>query len=481
MSEPNGPSERILVVEDDAKLRAVLQEVLGARGFEVLASPDAAHALETLQREPVDLVLTDLMMPGMGGDQLLAQVRAAFADVPVIAITAFGTPEGAAALTRAGAADFLTKPFRTPALFAAVERVLAETRPRREAARARQRLGTHLEGLIGRSRPMRELFERIGRVAPSRAPVLITGETGSGKELVAQAVHRASGRGTFVAINCGAIPPNLLEAELFGHVRGAFTGAEREKAGLFQAADGGTLLLDEVAELPLALQPKLLRALQEREVRRVGAVQSQPVDVRVLAATHRDLGGEVRAGRFREDLYYRLNVLRLHVPPLRERPADIPLLTERLLEQIAARDGRPTLVVAPAALAALVAYPWPGNVRELLNVVERAAVFADGPEIRLRDLPDEIAARAPAAAAAPAPPLTHAPPAAPPAASPAPPADPVRDAVERGLTLDELEREYILAALERAGGNRTRTAELLGIPRRTLYRRLAEYGVLEEG
>jgi DNA-binding NtrC family response regulator len=465
MTVPTLP-ERILLVEQDPKLRKLLGDVLAAHDYEVLPSGSAREAFEVLQREPVDLVITELQMEGMGGEQLLKQVRAMFPGLPVIGVTAFGTPEEAAALTRAGAADYLTKPFRTPALLSAIARVLEETRPQREQSRLHRQMGKHLAGLIGRSRPMAQLFERIGRVAASRAPVLITGETGTGKELVAQAVHRASGRGQFVALNCGAIPAHLLESELFGHTKGAFTSADRDKQGLFEVADGGTLFLDEIAEMPLALQPKLLRVLQFGELRRVGSVEAKQVDVRIIAASHRDLATEVRENRFREDLFFRINVLRLDVPPLRERRADIPLLVERFLDRIAEREGRSALQIEPNALAALVAYDWPGNVRELLNVVERAAIFAERSEITLDDLPDELRAAAPVGATNGT--LPHAPAGT----------DIVAGAAERGLTLEQLEREYILEVLRRANGNRTRAAKMLGIPRRTLYRRLTEYGVL---
>lgn len=435
MTHPQ-PSARILLVEDDASLRRTVAEVLDAHGYAVTLAPDGRQALEVLQSEPVDLVVTDLMMPGMGGEALLRQIRATFPAVPVIAVTAFGSVESAVALTRAGASDYLTKPFRTPALLASITRVLEESRPRREQARARRGFGKHLEGLVGRSRPMTRLFERIGRVASSPAPVLITGETGTGKELVAQAVHRASGRGPFVAVNCGAIPEHLLESELFGHTRGAFTGADRDKEGLFEAADSGTLFLDEIAELPLALQPKLLRVLQSGEFRRVGESATRRAEVRTIAATHRELKTAVREGRFREDLYFRIDVLHVEVPALRERPSDIPLLAERFLADTAERERRAEMRFAPAALAALVAYAWPGNVRELRNVVERAAILTEASEIGPDDLPEEIRGGGRDI-------------------------DVIRSAGERDLTLAELEREYTLEALRRHGGNKSRAAEAL--------------------
>jgi DNA-binding NtrC family response regulator len=445
--------ERVLVVDDDPPLRATYAEVLSAAGYRVSTAAHAREALEALQSEPVDLVVTDLMMPGLRGEELLAQVRAVFPEVPVIAVTAFGSIEGAVALTRAGAADYLAKPFRTPALLASVARVLEESRPRREEARARRERGAHLAGVIGRSRPMARLFQRIGRIARSRAPVLVTGETGAGKEVIALGLHRAGGGGPFVPVNCGAIPAHLVESELFGHAAGAFTGADRDKAGLVEAADGGTLFLDEIAELPPALQAKLLRFLESGEFRRVGEVATRRVGARLIAATHRDLPQRVREGLFREDLFFRIDVLRLPVPPLRERPTDIPLLAEHFLARFAEREGRGEMSFSPAALAALVAHPWPGNVRELRNVVERAAVLCEGAEVRPDDLPPELAAAGERS-------------------------ETVRGAAERGLTLAELEREYTLEVLRRCGGNRSRAAEELGVPRRTLYRRLEEYGIL---
>jgi DNA-binding NtrC family response regulator len=446
--------ERILLVEDDESHRRALAEVLAVQEYEVSPSPDAYHALEALQSERVDLVVTDVDMPGMRGDALLAQIRAAFPEIPVIAMTAFGSVEEAASLTRAGAADYLAKPIRTQSLLQAVQRVLEQTRDRREQARTRRKLGKHLEGVIGASRPMLRLFERVGRVAASPAPVLIRGETGTGKDVVARAVHHASGRGPFVPLNCGAIPDQLIESEIFGHRKGAFTGAALDKPGLFETAHGGTLFLDEIAELPLALQPKLLRVLESGEFRRVGDTAVRHVDVRVVAATHRDLEAAVQAHEFREDLYWRLNVLSLEVPALRERPFDIPLLVEHFLARTGkCEPGAPC--ISPAALAALVEYSWPGNVRQLRSVIERAVAFSDGPEIELEDLPEMIR-------------------------NAGQKAEITRSAADRELTLGELEREYILEVLRRTGGNKLRAAERLGISRVTLYRRLEEYGMEPE-
>lgn len=449
-SEDRG--QRILLVEDDDSFRRALAEVLAARGFDVTPCSDAAAALERLQEDPVDLVVTDVVMPGMRGDALIRDIRKTFPHVPTIAITAFGSIENAVETTRAGAAEYLTKPFRTQALLEAMERALDETTEERERARRRRKVsgGAHFENIVGTSPPMMRLYDRIERIAPSPAPALLVGETGTGKELVARAIHQASGRGAFVPVNCGAIPETLLESELFGHEEGAFTGARNRKHGLMEAANEGTLFLDEVAELPLTLQPKLLRAIESGEIRGVGQVEARLVDVRVLAATHRDLEHLVETGAFREDLYWRLNVLHLTVPPLRERRDDIAELVDAFASAVAAREGRREVTFTDEAMGALLSYDWPGNVRQLSNVVERVATLSESAVIDVDALPAEVVAGA--------------------AESMEP-----RSAANRRLTLAELEREYILEILERTGGNKTKAAAWLEIPRRTLYRRLDAY------
>jgi DNA-binding NtrC family response regulator len=362
-------------------------------------------------------------------------------ELNVIVITAFGSIDSAIELVKLGAYDYLTKPFGRDELLLSIERALEESRLRREVAALARSAAPRPPGFIGASRPIQALFALIQRAAPSPYTVLITGESGTGKELVARGLHLASGRGAFLAVNCAALPEHLLESELFGHERGAFTGADREKPGLFEAADGGTLFLDEISELPPALQPKLLRALEQREIRRVGSTWARTVDVRLIAATNGSLEDQVAGGRFREDLYWRLNVLPIHVPPLRERPADIPLLAEHFLG-----DRR----LAPDALAMLTAYAWPGNVRELRNAIERAVTLAPGFEIRPSDLPERIQQAGQAAAR-------------------------IADASRRHLPLRELERDYILEILRQVNGNKSRAAEILGLDRKTLYRKLEEY------
>ncbi|MBW3628841.1 MAG: sigma-54 dependent transcriptional regulator [Gemmatimonadetes bacterium] len=449
-------SEQIVVVEDDRELRSLLVDVLVDAGYGALAFATADDALRALVQgaESADLVVTDLILPGMRGQELLREVRRRRPELNVIVITAFGSIDSAIELVKAGAYDYITKPFSTDELLLVIERALHESRLRREIAQIAGSVAAP-PGLVGASQPMRELFRSLHRVAASGLPVLITGESGTGKELIAQELHRISRGKAFVPVNCAAIPENLLESELFGHERGAFTGADREHVGLFESADGGTLFLDEIGELPLGLQPKLLRALESGEFRRVGAARPRTARARIIAATNRDLEDEVRQGRFREDLYWRLNVLHLAVPPLRERPADIPLLAEHLLR--AAALGRPTAPtrIAPQAMALLTAYPWPGNARELRNVVERAAALAVAEEIRPDDLPDRILESGHTAVI-------------------------VSEAAKRQVPLREVERSYIQDVLRQTGGNKSRAAEILGLDRKTLYRKLEGYAREDE-
>ncbi len=406
------------------------------------ACSTAEAALHTIHREPApDLIITDLMLPGMRGHDLLRAIKAQRNELNVIIITAFGSIDSAIELVKSGAWDYLTKPFGTDELLLVVERALEESRLRREVATLARSAAAPLPGFIGASRAILETFAMVRRAGPSQKPVLITGESGTGKELVARALHQTSARSAFVAVNCSAFPENLLESELFGHEKGAFTGAARDKPGLFEMADAGTLFLDEITDLPAVLLPKLLRALESGEIRRVGATATRTVDARVLAASNRDIDEEVAAGRLREDLYWRLNVIHIHVPALRERVPDIPLLAEHFLA------GHR---IAPAAMAVLAAYSWPGNVRELRNAIERAVTLSTGEEIGLADLPERIRDTGATAAL-------------------------VANATRRQVSLRELEREYILQTLRQAGGNKSRAAEILGLDRKTLYRKLEEF------
>jgi DNA-binding NtrC family response regulator len=375
-------TDHVVIVEDDRELRMLLKETLAVAGHGVSDFASAEAALEYLTGAgPADLVVTDLILPGMRGNELLREIRTRRPELNVMVVTAFGSIDSAIELVKAGAFDYLTKPFGTDEMLLAVDRALSESRLRREVARLSRAARAPLPGFVGASRSMQELFDLIHRVGPSQRAALISGESGTGKELVARAIHATSGRGPFVAVNCSAFPENLLESELFGHERGAFTGAAREKPGLFETAHRGTLFLDEVTEMPTALQPKLLRALEIGEIRRVGANTTRTVDVRVIAASNRDIEEAVATGRFREDLYWRLNVVQIPVPPLRARVADIPLLVEHFLA------GRP---ITPDALAVLAAYPWPGNVRELRNAIERAVTLATSDTVQIADLPPRI-------------------------------------------------------------------------------------------
>jgi DNA-binding NtrC family response regulator len=430
-----------MVVEDEAGVRELLEEVLTGAGYEVVGLSNGAEALEALSSsEEADLVITDLRMPGLGGEQVLAELKARWPELNVVVITAFGSIESAIEMVKAGAYDYLTKPFGSDELLLTVHRAMEESRLRREVSRLARGEGS-VPGLVGASRAMREVTGLIARVGPSPLPVLVTGESGTGKELVARAIHRASGLGPFVAVNCAALPNDLLESELFGHERGAFSGAVKDKPGLFEAADGGILFLDEIGDLPLQLQPKLLRALESGEIRRVGATAARIVRTRVIAATNKDLQAEVRDGRFREDLFWRLNVLSIHVPALRERPADIALLVEHFAAGVC---------VTPGAMARLLAHPWPGNVRELRNTLERASTLRESDSIGVEDLPAGFSAVQREGL--------------------------LTTGADQQLPLRDVERSYILMVLQGTGGNKSRAAEILGLDRKTLYRKLEEFG-----
>jgi len=454
--------ERILVVDDEQSMREWLTIALSQDGFEVEAAASGEEALKVLERASIDLALVDLRMLGMDGLATLARVKQANEAVAVIIMTAYATAETAVQALKEGAYDYIIKPFKVDELRHLVQKALDERRLRGENLRLRREveLRYHFGNLIGKSPKMEEVFSTIGRLGDSKATVLVTGESGTGKELAAKAIHFNSNRKdrAFVTVNCGAIPQELMESELFGHVKGAFTGAVSAKQGLFEVADAGTLFLDEVSELPLNLQVKLLRVLEDPEIRPVGGVKPVRVDVRIIAATNRELSRAIEAKAFREDLFYRLNVISLHLPPLRERREDIPLLVSHFLEKFAPTDGSPKLI-SPEALSALERYPWPGNVRELENVIERAVTLEPGPVIRVESLPEAVRE-------------LHE------------PDFPAIKLPEEGLDLDALmervERDLLSQALRRAKGIQSRAAQLLRTSFRSFRYRLQKYGMDRE-
>jgi DNA-binding NtrC family response regulator len=449
------PSPRavILIVDDDAAMRDYLRDELEHEGFRVLTAPGGRAGVERVKQGGVDLVVSDVKMPDLDGLDLLREVRAVEPSPYVITITAFGSIDTAIRAVKLGAYDYVTKPFEFDQLLLTIEKALGERELRSEVARLRAEVSRRdrLENLIGRSQAMQEIFDLIRRVSSSPANVLITGESGTGKELVARAIHSHSPRKArpFVAVNCAAIPGSLLESDLFGYKRGAFTDARTDHAGLFVEADGGTLFLDEITELPVTLQPKLLRVLQEREVRPLGASRSERVDVRIIAATNRDVEAGLASGEFREDLYYRLNVIQVQIPPLRGRTEDVLPLAEHFLARSASRAGKALRGFAEAANKVLLGHHWPGNVRELENVVERAVALCDREIVGVEDLPPAMRERRNQ--------------------------DRLGGAVAQGLTLEQLEREYIERVMQAEGGNKTRAAQRLGLDRKTLYRKLDEY------
>ncbi|MEZ4463331.1 MAG: sigma-54 dependent transcriptional regulator [bacterium] len=456
-------SQAILVVDDELSMREMLEIWCLQQGHQVEVAADGGVALERLEAREFDLVITDMRMPRAQGLDVLRACKSRYPDTPVIVMTAYASAETAMEAIKLGALDYFTKPFRLDTVAVVVQRALERRRLVKENRSLRAELSgrTRVGSLIGRSDAMREVFDLIRRVAATRANVLILGESGTGKELVARAVHSESERRDqpFLVVNCGAIPENLLESELFGHRKGAFTGATADRDGMFQSAEGGTLFLDEVGELPAGMQVKLLRVLQERKVRPVGHPREIAVDVRVIAATNRDLAADVRAGLFREDLYYRLNVLTLELPPLRVRPADIGLLAHHFLAKYASEFGRPITEIAPDALKRLLEHRWRGNVRELENVIERAVALADGHRIEVGDLP----------------PTLRVPP-EPSDVAPAPDEFP-EDGVDLDAEVAELERRLITQALERTGGQKKAAAKLLGVTFRSLRYRLEKLGM----
>jgi len=472
---------RVLIIEDDETVRDVLNSFLGGKGFSVTLAQNGEEGIDMLRAEKFDLILTDLVMPGITGMDVLREAIASKISVPVVVMTAFGTVQTAVEAMRTGAFDYITKPFNLDELTIVIDKALSVSRLQKENVMLKMQLKKkyNFKGLIGDSPRMQTVYEMIEKIADTDSTVLITGESGTGKELIAKTIHynntsRASG--PFIPLNCAAIPKDLLESELFGHEKGAFTGAINARLGRFELAQGGTLFLDEVGELDPSLQVKLLRVLQEREFERVGGMKTIKVDVRILAATNKDLEKATKDGKFREDLFYRLNVIPLHLPPLRERIEDIQLLTAHFVNEFARKRKREPFTFSPDTLQCLLKYRWPGNVRELENLIERLTILVSGNVVNMQDLPEKlhqltlpdidhvagIPDRSMQSASAPA----------------------SRNPVEfsdKGVDLNEMvgamERDLILKALDRAGGVRSRAAQLLGLNRTTLLEKMKKMGI----
>ena len=448
-----------MVVDDDRSMCELLQAGLVRRGFEVTWRMSAAEALAAISEGDFDVIVTDLNMPGTNGLELCERVTANRPDVPVVVITAFGSLDTAVAAIRAGAYDFITKPFEMDVLRLTLDRAVQHHRLRDEVKRLRQAV-TESRGfgeILGSSPPMRRVLDLVNRAAESDATALITGESGTGKELVARALHQHSRRhdGPFIAVSCAAMPEALLESELFGHVRGAFTDAKTPRTGLLLQANGGTLLLDEIGEMPLGLQPKLLRAIEDRRIRPLGENTERPFDVRLVCATNRDLEADVEEKCFRADLFYRINVIHIELPPLRERDGDVLPLAQHFVQHFSRAVGKPVAGVSTTAAEKLLAYSWPGNVRELRNCIERAVALTRFEEIVVEDLPEKVQNYRRSRVVVDL------------------------DDTANLVTMEEVERRYILRVLEAAGGQRTKAAQILGLDRKTLYRKLERWGISE--
>jgi DNA-binding NtrC family response regulator len=449
----------ILIVEDEAKMRRLLELNLGEDGFTTLSAADAEAGLKLLRENPVDLVVTDLKLPGMNGLEFLHAIKRQNAALPVVVMTAFGTVETAVEAMKAGASDYVLKPFSLAEMRMVIRKELDVRNLREENRSLREALGKRYAhpNIVARSAKMQETLATVERVAPTNATVLLGGESGVGKDLIARAIHEKSRRATgpFVKINSTAIPENLLESELFGYEKGAFTGAAASKPGKFELADKGTLFLDEIGDVPPATQVKLLRVLQEREFERLGGTKTIKVDVRLVAATNRNLRAALEQGTFREDLYYRLNVVPIDIAPLRERKEDIPELVNLFVSRFAGDSGKPVDGISPEAMKVLVNYHWPGNVRELQNIIERACALAKGTTIEASDIHLD--------------------------SPPAKGADAGNHFLPAGMTLEQWEDEMIQEALRRAHGNKSQAARLLGLSRNALRYRLSKIGIADEG
>jgi len=433
----------VLVVDDDAGHLSVVKTVIKSWGYDVEGADDGSKAVEKAKERPFDLIVTDVRMAEMSGIEALKVIKQYNPAIPILIMTAYSSVESAVEALKAGAYDYLTKPLDFDVLNLSLKEKL--------------RSSYDLNNIIGKSQPMKELIEMVAMVAPSEATALITGESGTGKELIARSIHYNSGRkeGPLVTVNCAALTETLLESELFGHEKGAFTGADRRREGRFMQANKGTIFLDEIGEMSSVMQAKLLRVIQDREIQRVGSDFTLKVDVRILAATNRDLQEDVSAGKFREDLYYRLNVVTIRVPPLRERVEDIPLLAQHFLETYARKNKKRIKGFTPLAMDMFLKYDWPGNVRELENAVERAVILGPGDYLSEKELPLSIAKAYPHAEEIDRPPAVS----------------------KEPQSLEEAEKEAVLAALKVAGGNKSETARLLGITRKTLHKKLQKYGV----
>ncbi len=449
----------ILIVEDEAKMRRLLELNLAEDGFTTLSAGDAETGVKLLRENAVDLVVTDLKLPGMNGLEFLHSIKRQNAALPVVVMTAFGSVETAVEAMKAGASDYVLKPFSLGEMRMVIRKELDVHNLREENRSLREALGKRYShpNVVARSTKMQEVLATVERVAPTNSTVLLGGESGVGKDLIARAVHEKSRRasGPFIKINSSAIPENLLESELFGYEKGAFTGAATSKPGKFELADKGTLFLDEIGDVPPAIQVKLLRVLQEREFERLGGTRTVKVDVRLIAATNRDLREALEQGTFREDLYYRLNVVPIDIAPLRQRKEDIPDLVNLFISRFAGDSGKPVKSIAPAAMQILVNYHWPGNVRELQNIIERACALAKGPVLEAADIHLDL--------------------------RPAKPANGGAGFLPEGMTLEQWEDEMIQEALRRANGNKSQAARLLGLSRNALRYRLSKIGIADEG
>jgi len=455
----NPEKATVLVVDDDEGHLSVVKTVIKSWGYDVEGADDGTKAVEKAKESPFDLIVMDVRMAEMSGIEALKIIKKYNPAIPILIMTAYSSVESAVEALKAGAYDYLTKPLDFDVLKLTLERALDHTSLRVENLELKKKLrSSHdLTNIIGKSQPMKGLIEMVAMVAPSEATALITGESGTGKELVARSIHYNSGRkeGPLVTVNCAALTETLLESELFGHEKGAFTGADRRREGRFMQANKGTIFLDEIGEMSSVMQAKLLRVIQDREIQRVGSDFTLKVDVRILAATNRDLQKDVSAGKFREDLYYRLNVVTLRVPPLRERVEDIPLLAQHFLEKYARKNKKRIKGFTPLAMDMFLKYDWPGNVRELENAVERAVILGLGDYITEKELPLSITKAYPHAEEIEAPPTVS----------------------KEPQSLEEAEKEAVLTALKAAGGNKSETARVLGITRKTLHKKLQKYGV----